>query len=540
MNIDNKIITEKKTKKVIKTNIKKNKLSNILNNNELLKNNKKNIKDYKTRPPIIAVMGHVDHGKTTFLNYILNNKKDKFEHGGITQHMHSYIINTKYGYMTFLDTPGHSAFNSIRSRGTKCTDIVLIIIAADDGIMPQTIESIKLAKEEKTPIIIVLNKIDKINNKCEKIITELSKYEIIPEEWGGDTLISYISAKTGEGIDGLLEKINLQAEMLDLKTNYNCEAKGVIIDTKIDSGKGSITSIIITEGQLKIGDIILSENEYGKIKLITDYQNNKLKIAYPSYPVDIIGLQKQPIIGNKFISVKNEKIAKKIVENIEKKIEKTDNNKYNFDKIIEKMNMQKNYKINIILKVDMQGSLEVIKETINKLSNEKICIIKIGIGGFNQSDIDLAITTKSQLIGFNIKKHNYLKTEFKNKNLIIKCFNTIYEIIDYINDLIKENINNKKIEIIHGIAEVKKIFDYDKNKIISGCFITEGIIKLNSNIKIIRKNKVVYDGNLESIKQFKNDVNEVKKGTECGIIVKNYNSIIINDKIKAYEFIEQQ
>ena len=534
MNIDNKIIIKKKKINIINSNkIKKNNVSDLLTHEKTFKIN--DTKDYKNRPPIIAVMGHVDHGKTTLLNYILKNKKDKFEHGGITQHMHSYKINTKHGYMTFLDTPGHSAFNSIRCRGTKCTDIVLIIIAADDGIMPQTIESIKLAKEEKIPIIIVFNKIDKINDKCEKIKRELSKYDIIPEEWGGDTLIAYTSAKTGKGIDELLEQINLQAEMLNLKTNYNCKAKGVIIDTKIDPGKGSTTSIIITEGQLKIGDIILSDNQYGKVKLIIEYPNTNLKIAYPSYPVNIIGFQKQPIVGNNFISVENEKILKKIIEANVKPIHKTDDNKYNLDKIIEKMLKTNDDKINIILKIDMQGSLEVLKETINNLSNKKINILKIDVGEFNQSDIDLAITTNSQLLGFNIKKHNYSKIDIKHKKLTLKCFNTIYEIIDYINNIIKVNIENKKTEVVLGIAEVKKIFDYDKNKIILGCSITEGTIKTNSNIKIIRKNKVIHDGTLESIKQFKADVNEVKKGSECGIIVKNYNKISINDKIKAYE-----
>ena len=504
----------------------------------IIKKQEKKEEIYKTRPPIITIMGHVDHGKTSLLNYIMKNNTKKFEHGGITQHIHSYRIKTKYGYMTFIDTPGHSAFDSIRYRGTKLTDIVVIVVAIDDGIMPQTIESIKLAKEEKLPIIIAINKIDKIENKTEKIINDLSKYNLIAEKWGGDTLIAYTSAQTGKGVDELLEQINLQAEMLDLKTNYNCQAKGIIIDSSIDTKKGPIISAILTEGQLKIGDIVISESEYGKVKLMTEFPSTNITIAYPSYPINIVGFQKIPKIGSIIKSIKSEKDAKKITENNKKNTHQNLNKKSNIMDVFEEMQKKNTKKINIILKVDVQGSVEVLNTTIYNISKEKINIIKTEIGGFNQSDLDLAITTKSTLIGFNIKNNYYQKTNTINKNIEIKYFNTIYEIIDYIKNIIEEKTNYEEKEISLGLADIKKVFNIDKNKIIFGCIITEGIIKLESNINVIRKNKIIHKGKLESIKQLKINVNEVTKGSECGIIIKNFNNANINDKIKAYEIIK--
>lgn len=492
--------------------------------------NKENI---KTRPPIITIAGHIDHGKTTLLNQLRKIKMPLDEHGGITQKVNAYNIKTKYGYMTFIDTPGHSAFNSIRIKSIQCSDIMLLILAINDGIQSQTIESIETAQKNNVPIIVCINKIDKNEDegKKEKIINELSKFNLIKETWGGDTFFSYISGKTGEGISNLIEIIHFQAEMLELKANFSGLANGIILDNTIDHKRGNITSIIIKNGILKKGDFIKTQTDYGKIKLIIE-NNKSIQESCASMCVNIIGLQNNQEMGSSFTCI-NEKNIKKTVA---KKQEKQEEKKSNIEEMLKKMVKNEEKKFTFIIKADVQGSLDVLKETIKNLSTEKIklSIIKIELGDISQSDIDLAITTKSSLICFNTKISYQMNKLAKNKNIKIHTFNIIYDIINYIKELIEQNIDQNQKENLLGIAEVKKIFMQSNKTVIAGCVISQGKIKQNSIIKIFRKNKLIHKGLIESIKIFKNQVNEVPLGHECGISIKDYQNIQPSDKIKFY------
>ncbi len=487
-----------------------------------------------TRPPIITVAGHIDHGKTTLLNYIRQIKNPEKEYGGITQHIHAYNIQTPYGNMTLIDTPGHFAFNSIRINSIQHTDIMLLVVSIDDGIKPQTIESIETAKKYNIPIIVAINKIDKheSENKKDKIINDLVKFNLIPETWGGDAFFSFISAKTGEGITSLLENIHIQSEMLNLKANLDVPGEGIILDNTIDNKKGTLTSLILLKGKLKKGDIIKTSTEYGKVKLITD-GNKIIHTATPSMYIQVTGLQSNQKIGDHFIVA--EKNAKKHIS-YEKNTPDIDIKKTNIEDLMKKLMSNDEKKINLIIKADVQGSIHALKDSITNLSttNIKINIIKIGIGTINKSDIDLAVTTKSILIGFNIKANHQIIKLSKTNNIKINIFNVIYDVLDHINELVQKLLLQDQKETVIGTAEVKKIFNQDLKIVIAGCVIVQGKIKQNAIIKIFRKNNLVYKGSIQSIKVFKNTVHEVSTGTECGISIKDYNNIQINDKIKAY------
>jgi len=543
--------TKKTSEKNLAVNIlKKNtKLDNITVSQNFKKDTTK-VYEYKTniayvnnletdkRFPIITVTGHIDHGKTTFLNYIRKIKNPIKEHGGITQYIKAYKIETQYGPMTFLDTPGHFAFNSIRENSIKYTDIVVLIIALDDGIKPQTIESIETAKKFNIPIVIAINKIDKIDKideKIEKIITELAKYDLIPEKWGGDTLMSFISAKTGKGINELLDLLNLQAELLDLKTRKHTVTDGIILDNKIDLGKGSVTTLIVLNGILKKGDIIKINDKYGKVKTMFESENKIIDETYPSQPIYITGLPTSITIGEKFQVIKNEKELKKL--NLQKpKIEQKVNKFYNLNDLVKDMKKPEKEKINLIIRADVQGSINVLKESIEKLSTDKIhvSLIKIDMGNINTSDIDLATTTDSIIIGFNTKCDIKTKKLAQNNSININIFNVIYDLISHIETIIEEKLSITQKENLIGIAEVKKIFKQDNLNTIAGCVVTTGKIKQHSKIKIFRKNVLIHQGTIESLKIFKTNANEVKVGNECGISIKNYDNIQMNDKIKAY------
>lgn len=484
------------------------------------------------RPPIITIAGHIDHGKTTFLNYIRKVENPIKEHGGITQQLNAYNIKTKYGTMTFIDTPGHSAFNVIRIESIKNSDIVILIISIDDGVKPQTIESVEIAKKYNIPIIVCLNKIDKIEseNKKEKIINELSSLGLIQEAWGGDTFFSYISSKTGAGIDKLFELINIQTELMNLTYRSEGLADGIILDNKMDNNQGIITSIIIKNGKLKKGDFIKTQNDYGKVKIIM-CENKKINEAIPSMYVEIVGLKNNQKIGSSFECIKNIKKRTKVSSN---EINETKNT-YLAEDIIKKMTSAKEKKLNIIIKTDVQGSIDVLKESITNIVTDKIKInlIKIDIGIITKSDIDLASTTKSIIIGFKNKNSQQTNKLIQNKNITFKSFMLIHDLIFYINDTIKNLTEEDKKEILIGVADIKKIFTQEKNTI-AGCVVIQGKIKQNSIIKIFRKNNLVHKGAIASIKVFKNQVAEVTQGNECGINIKDYSSIQVHDKIKAY------
>ncbi|HIH2762820.1 MAG TPA: translation initiation factor IF-2 [Candidatus Azoamicus sp.] len=491
-----------------------------------------------TRPPIITVAGHIDHGKTTFLNYIHQIKNPLKEDGGITQQLNAYNVKTKYGNMTFIDTPGHSAFNVIRTKSIQNSDIMLLIISIDDGIKQQSIESIEIAKKYNISIIVCINKIDKIDKidietKKEKIINDLSKLGLIQESWGGDTFFTYISAKTGEGIENLIDTINTQTELMDLKFESSGLANGIILDNKMDSNQGLITSIIIKNGKLKKGDFIKTSTEYGKVKLIM-HEAKLINEAVPSMYVNIIGLKNNQEIGCEFQCIKKEKSNKKqdqIINTVTKEIKY----KYSTEDLIKKMTSQKEKSINLIIKTDVQGSINVLKDAITNINTEKIKIniIKIDIGNLTKSDIDLAATTKSILIGFKTKTSQQITKLIKDTKIISNTFTLIHDLMFYINEKIKTELIEEKKETLIGTAEIKKIFTQDKNNI-AGCIVIQGKIKQNSIIKIFRKNNMIHKGSISSIKIFKNQTNEVTQGNECGISIKDYNSIQVHDKIKAY------
>lgn len=487
-----------------------------------------------TRPPIITVAGHIDHGKTTFLNYIRQIKNPLKEDGGITQQLNAYNVKTKYGNMTFIDTPGHSAFNVIRTKSIQNSDIMLLIISIDDGIKQQSVEAIEIAKKYNISIIVCINKIDKIDieNKKEKILNDLSKLGLIQESWGGDTFFTYISAKTGEGIENLIDTINTQTELMDLKFKSDGLANGIILDNKMDNNQGLITSVIIKNGKLKKGDFIKTSTEYGKVKLIL-HEDKLINEAIPSMYVNIIGLKNNQEIGCEFQCIKKEKSNKQ--EQIINIATKEIKYKYSTEDLIKKMTAQKEKSLNLIIKTDVQGSINVLKDAINSINAEKIKIniIKIDIGNLTKSDIDLAATTKSILISFKTKTSNQIIKLIQDTKIISNTFTLIHDLMFYINEKIKNELTEEKKETLIGTAEIKKIFTQDKNNI-AGCIVIQGKIKQNSIIKIFRKNNMIHKGSISSIKIFKNQTNEVTQGNECGISIKDYNSIQVHDKIKAY------
>ncbi len=498
-------------------------------------NNKK--EKYTKRSPIITIAGHVDHGKTTFLNYLRKVKKPAKEHGDITQYVKPYSVKTKYGSMTFLDTPGHFTFNSLRKKSIEYSDIMILLIAADDGIQPQTIESVKIANKFNISVIVAINKIDKSKDNINKILSNLTNYDLTPEEWGGDTLVSLISSKTGEGIDDLISKIHLQSDLLDLKSRITGLAEGIVIDNKIDIGKGAITTIFVLNGILKKNDTIKINNNYGKIKTITDSKEKNLTEAHPSIPVKITGISGLINIGEKFKVIKDTKHIKKIKTYRTLDIKNTEKiyNVKDFSKLIE--NKNKIIKINLIIKADMQGSLNTLEDTIKKLSKNdiNIILIKSEIGNINSSDIDLAVIVNAFIIGFNVKCDSKAKKKIHDHKVNVKIFNVIYTLIDYIKIIIKQKISKKITKQMLGIAKVKKIFQHKKtNAIIAGCLVTFGKINQKTNIKIYRKDIMIYQGAIESMKILKKKITEVHNGNECGISIKNFNDIKIDDEIKSY------
>ncbi|WP_343189317.1 translation initiation factor IF-2 [Buchnera aphidicola] len=497
----------------------------------------------KIRPPIVTIMGHVDHGKTSLIDYIRSTKIINKEFGGITQHIGSYHVNVNNKKITFIDTPGHAAFKLMRLRGAKITDIIVLVVSSDDGVMPQTIEVIKHAKLYNVPIIVAINKIDKCNNTT-KIKNELSKYDIISEEWGGENIFVEISAKFGTGVKDLLNYILLQAEILELKVFYNCMAKGLVLESYINKGSGPVANILIKEGILYKGDVFISGVEYGKIRSIKNEYSLYINKAYPSMPVEISGLSGILSVGDEVLVIKNEKIAKEIINNRKNSLKNKKFNKYkrlNIDKMFSMVNDENISILNIILKVDVQGSLEIILNALKKISNNKvkINIVYSGVGNITKNDLDLSITSNAVIISFNIHIDNKIKFIIKNKNIIFYNYFVIYKLIDAVKILMSKLLKPLFYKNKIGVAEVKNIFNTSKSCIIAGCIIIEGIIKINSSIKIIRNRKKIFKGKLESLRHFKDNVQEVSSGLECGVGIKNFNDIKIGDILHIFEIIKK-
>ena len=496
------------------------------------------ITDGKSRAPIVTIMGHVDHGKTSLLDYIRKSKITESESGGITQHIGAYRVKTNNGEIAFLDTPGHAAFTSMRARGAKVTDIVILVVSADDGVMPQTKEAIEHAKAAGVPIIIAINKIDKENADQEKVKNDLAANNVVPEEWGGDTIFVPISALTGEGIDALLDSVVLQAEILELKADDNGPATGVVIESSLDKGKGPVATVLIQNGVLKQKDFVLVGQTFGRVRALFNEYNKPVKIAGPSTPVVLTGLSATPNVGDQLISTDDERKVKDIASSREKKQKEIEMQSKQKNFSIESFGNDANKKIiNYLVKTDVQGSCEAIVNSLNTIDNPDVGleVIYSGVGGITESDINLAISAGAHIIGFNVRADSKAKKLIEIHDLQLKYFSIIYDLIDNVKyDLSGELEPEIKEEII-GIATVKDVFRSSKLGAIAGSIVSEGTIQKDQPIRVLRDNTVIYEGELESLRRFKEDVKEVKSGTECGIGVKDYNDIKSGDQIEVYK-----
>ena len=497
------------------------------------------ITDGKTRAPIVTIMGHVDHGKTSLLDYIRKSKITESESGGITQHVGAYRVKTNNGEIAFLDTPGHAAFTSMRARGAQVTDIVILVVSADDGVMPQTEEAIEHAKAAGVPLIVAINKIDKENADQEKVKNDLAAKNVIPEEWGGETIFIPISALTGEGVDTLLDSVVLQAEILELKAHDTGPATGVVIESSLDKGKGPVATVLIQNGILNMKDFVLVGQTFGRVRALFNEFGKPVNNAGPSTPVVITGLSATPNVGDQLISTDDEKKVKEIASTREKKQKEIDMQSKQKNFSIESFGDANGTKkiINYLVKTDVQGSCEAILNSLQSIENPDVGleIIYSGVGGITESDINLALSAQAHVIGFNVRADSKAKKLIESHDIPLQYFSIIYDLIDAVKfDLSGELEPEVKEEII-GIATVKDVFRSSKLGAIAGTIVSEGIIQKDQPIRVLRENTVVYEGELESLRRFKEDVKEVKSGTECGIGVKDYNDIKSGDQIEVYK-----
>jgi len=496
------------------------------------------------KPPVVTVIGHVDHGKTTLLDAIRKTDVTKEEVGGITQRIGAYQIKIDNKKIVFIDTPGHEAFTTMRARGVKATDIAVLVIAADDGVMPQTVEAINHAKAANVPIIVAINKIDKPNANVEKVKKGLTKYDLVSEEWGGETLMVEVSALQNKGIEKLLEIISLQAEILDLKANPNIPAKGLIIETKLDKKRGIVASILIQCGSLKIGDYFIAGLSYGKVRNLSDDKGKSIKKAGPSTPVEIIGFYKMPLAGDYFQIVPDDKLAKIIISEREdeKRSIVIEKSSLSLDNLFLEIKEGKIDKFNIILKTDTQGSLDALQEAIQKLkiANEevKIDIIHAGVGNITETDVMLATASKAIIIGFNIRPDTNVQKIAKSEKVDIRLYKIIYDLIDEIKSALKGYIKPKIEEYVCGQVEIREIYKIPKIGTIAGSYVLSGKISNNDNIRVIRDGKLIYEGKVSSLKRFKEDIKEVNTGFECGIGIEKFNDIKLKDVLEFYTFRE--
>ncbi len=495
------------------------------------------------RAPVVTIMGHVDHGKTSLLDYIRRTKVAAGEAGGITQHIGAYHVSTPKGEITFLDTPGHAAFTAMRARGAQATDIVILIVAADDGVKPQTIEAVQHAKAAKVPMIVAINKMDKPGVDPERVMNELSGYDVIPEAWGGDTMFVNISAKSGTGIDQLLDAVLLQAEVLELTAHTDGAAKGVVIESRLDKGRGPVATILVQRGTLRKGDIVLAGFQYGRVRALVSDNGQLVDSAGPSIPVEVLGLSAIPHAGDEALVVPDEKRAREVAlfrQGKFRDVKLARRQKSSLEGIFENMTAAEVKVLNIVLKADMQGSVEAIADALVKLSTDevKVEIIASGVGGITESDVHLALASNALLIGFNVRADAGAKRLAEQETVSLNYYSVIYDIVDTVRGALTGMLAPQFKEEIVGIAEVRDVFRSPKLGAIAGCMVIEGAIKRNNPIRVLRNNVVIYEGTLESLRRFKDDVSEVRQGFECGIGVKNYNDVKSGDLIEVFETIE--
>jgi len=495
------------------------------------------------RAPVVTIMGHVDHGKTSLLDYIRTTRVAAGEAGGITQHIGAYHVETDKGMITFLDTPGHAAFSAMRARGAKVTDVVILVVAADDGVMPQTKEAIQHAKAAGVPLLVAVNKMDKPEANPDRVLQELSQEDVIAEEWGGDTMCIPVSAKSGQGIDDLLDAILLQAEVLELRAPVEGSARGIIIESRLDRGRGPVATVLVQAGTLNHGDMIVSGQEFGRVRAMFDEAGKPVKTAGPSIPVEVLGLSNVPNAGDDVLAVANERKAREVAELRHDKQRDTKlaaQKASKLDEIFSQMATGEVNYVNLIIKADVQGSVEALKDSLTKISTDevKVKVVASGVGGINESDANLAVTSNAIIIGFNVRADASARRVVEDKELDLRYYSIIYEVIDDVKSAILGMLSPEIREQIIGLAEVRDVFRSSKLGAIAGCMVVEGVIKRNSPIRVLRDNVVIYEGALESLRRFKDDAPEVKNGMECGIGVKNYNDVKPGDQIEVFEHIE--
>ncbi|OAO76206.1 translation initiation factor IF-2 [Anoxybacillus flavithermus] len=498
-----------------------------------------NPEDLVERPPVVTIMGHVDHGKTTLLDSIRQTKVTEQEAGGITQHIGAYQVVVNGKKITFLDTPGHEAFTTMRARGAQVTDIVILVVAADDGVMPQTVEAINHAKAAKVPIIVAVNKIDKPTANPDRVMQELMEYELVPEEWGGDTIYCKLSALTGEGIDNLLEMILLVSEMEELKANPNRRATGTVIEAKLDKGRGPVATLLVQSGTLRVGDSIVVGYTYGRVRAMTNDLGRRVKEAGPSTPVEITGLNEVPQAGDRFMVFEDEKKARQIGEaRAQKQIaqQRSVKARVSLDDLFEKIKQGEMKELNIIVKADVQGSVEALVAALQKIEVEgvRVKIIHSGVGAVTEYDIMLASASNAIVIGFNVRPDANAKRVAEAEKVDIRLHRIIYKVIEEIEAAMKGMLDPEYEEKVIGQAEVRQTFKVSKVGTIAGCYVTDGKITRDSSVRLIRQGIVVYEGQIDTLKRYKDDVKEVAQGYECGITIKNFNDIKEGDVIEAY------
>ncbi|HET7587856.1 MAG TPA: translation initiation factor IF-2, partial [Gammaproteobacteria bacterium] len=496
--------------------------------------------DAQARPPVVTVMGHVDHGKTSLLDYIRRTKVASGEAGGITQHIGAYHVETDKGIVTFLDTPGHAAFTAMRARGAESTDIVVLVVAADDGVMPQTVEAVQHARAAGVPLVVAVNKMDREDADADRIKTELSKHEVIPEDWGGENIFVPVSAKTGQGIDDLLDSILLQAEVLELTAVAEGPAAGVVIESSLEKGRGSVATVLVQRGTLKAGDILLAGREYGRVRAMFDENGDAIEAAGPSMPAVVLGLSGTPSAGDDVLVVADERKAREVALYRQGKfrdVKLARQQSAKLEDMFSQMEAGDVQTLNVLVKADVQGSVEALNDSLTGLSTDevKVNVVSSGVGGITESDANLAVASNAVVIGFNVRADASARKLIADNGVDLRYYSVIYNVIDDVKQALSGMLSPELREQIVGLAEVRDVFRSPKLGAIAGCLVTEGVVKRSNPIRVLRDNVVIYEGELESLRRFKDDVNEVRSGTECGIGVKDYNDVKVGDQIEVYE-----
>ena len=497
----------------------------------------------EARAPVVTVMGHVDHGKTSLLDYIRRTRVASGEAGGITQHIGAYHVTTPRGMITFLDTPGHEAFTAMRARGAKVTDLVVLVVAADDGVMPQTLEAVNHAKAAKVPVLVAVNKVDKPEANPEKIRQELAAHQVVPEEWGGDAMFQDVSAKTGQGIDELLERILLQAEVMELKAPKDAPARGVVIESKLDKGRGPVATILVQSGTLKRGDVVLAGAVFGRVRAMLNEAGHPIQEAGPSIPVEIQGLSDVPLAGEEVMVLGDERKAREIAlfrQGKFREVKLAKQQTLKLEGVYDQMTVGQAKALSLIIKADVQGSYEALSQSLEKLSTAevKVNIVHAGVGAITESDVNLALASNAVIIGFNTRADATARKLVAAHGIDLRYYNIIYEAVDEVKSALSGMLAPEKKESILGLVEIRQVFKISKIGTVAGCYVLDGLVRRGSLIRVLRDNVVIHSGELDSLKRFKDDVREVKAGFECGLSVKNFDDLKVSDQLEAYEVVE--